>query len=291
MSEITGSGLGALSQPRGYQKRQNLLGTAVFYAGISLYALLLVLPLLTLVSVSFRADSDVFAPGVFPPHPTLEAYQTAFQKYPIARFLLNSLLVSSLVTLGVLAVSSSLGYALARVNFGLARVVFGATVVLLLMPGEVTFLPLFLMVNRLGWADTFWALTVPFLASPIGIFLMRQFMMGLPGELFDAARMDGAGHLRQLWHVGIPLSLPALGALGSLTFLSTWNMYLWPLVVTNSKEMQTAQIAVSLILNDESTRWNVVAAGAIFVLLPTLIAFIVAQRAFVRGIAMGGLKG
>ena len=279
------------SPPRAYRKPRNVFGTVIFYGVISLYAFLLMLPLLTLLSVSFRTDGDVFAPGILPPHPTLEAYQTALSKYPLARFLLNSLIVSTLVTLGVILVSSSMGYALARVKFPAARAIFGLIVVLLLMPGEVTFLPLFLLVTRLGWSDTFLALTIPFIASPIGIFLMRQFMMALPEELFDAARMDGAGHLRQLWYIAIPLSLPALGALGSLTFLSTWNMYLWPLIVTNSKEMQTAQIAVSMILNDESTRWNVVAAGAIFVLLPTLIAFLVAQRAFVRGIAMGGLKG
>jgi sn-glycerol 3-phosphate transport system permease protein len=279
------------SPARAYKKPRNVLGTALFYAGISLYAFLLMLPLLTLLSVSFRTDGDVFAPGVLPPNPTLEAYQTALSKYPLARFLINSLAVSTLVTLGVILVSSSMGYALARVKFGAARAIFGLIVVLLLMPGEVTFLPLFLLVTRLGWSDTYLALTIPFIASPIGIFLMRQFMLALPQELFDAAQMDGAGHLRQLWYVAIPLSLPALGALGSLTFLSTWNMYLWPLIVTNSAEMQTAQIAVSRILNDESTRWNVVAAGAIFVLMPTLIAFLVAQRAFVRGIAMGGLKG
>jgi sn-glycerol 3-phosphate transport system permease protein len=282
---------GTRGEAQRYTKPKNVLGTTLFYAGISLYALLLVLPLLTLVSVSFRSDGDLFTPGIFPPHPTLEAYATAFQKYPLVRFLLNSVLVSSLVTAGVLIVSSSMGYALARVRFAAARFIFGLTVVLLLMPGEVTFLPLFMMVTRFGWTDTYLALTVPFLASPLGIFLMRQFMLSLPQELFDAAQIDGAGHLRQLWYVALPLSLPALGALGSLTFLSTWNMYLWPLIVTNTKEMQTAQIAVSMILNDESTRWNVVAAGAIFVLLPTLIAFLVAQRAFVRGIAMGGLKG
>ena len=146
---------GTRGEPRAHAKPKNVLVTTLFYAGISFYALLLVLPLLTLVSVSFRSDGDLFTPGIFPPHPTLEAYSTAFQKYPLARFLLNSVLVSSLVTAGVLIVSSSMGYALARVRFGAARFIFGLTVVLLLMPGEVTFLPLFMMVTRLGWTDTY----------------------------------------------------------------------------------------------------------------------------------------
>ena len=261
------------------------------YAATTAYALLLVLPLATLLSVSFRADADVYAPTLLPPRWTLEAYDAAFLKFPLLRFMLNSLLVSSLVTLGVIAVSACTGYALARVRFPGEKLALGFVVALLLVPGEVTFLPLYVTVNRLGWVDTYLALVVPFVASPLGVFLVRQFVKGLPQELFDAARMDGAGHLRMLWHVAAPLSLPALGALGALTFLGTWNMYLWPLVTTNSQSMRTAQIALSFIRSDEAVRYNVVAAAAVIVLLPTLIAFLAAQRAFVRGVALGGLKG
>lgn len=162
---------------------------------------------------------------------------------------------------------------------------------LLLIPGEVTFLPLYLMVQQFGWINTYWALTVPFIAAPLGIFLLRQFIKSLPQDLFDAARIDGAGHLRILWHVALPLTAPALGALAALTFLSTWNMYLWPLVVINNAAMQTAQIAIARVVSVEVTSWNVVAAVSILVLLPTLLAFLLAQRAFVRGITLGGLKG
>jgi sn-glycerol 3-phosphate transport system permease protein len=263
----------------------------LFYFGVSAYALLLVLPLLTLLSVSFRSDSDVYNPSLLPPNFTLAAYQEAFAKYPLFRFLGNSFLVSSLVTLGVLLVSSCTAYALARISSRVTNIVFGLVVGLLLVPGEVTFLPLYLIVNRLNWTDTYLALTLPFIASPIGIFLLRQFFKSLPQELFDAAKMDGAGHLRMLWYVAIPLALPAMGALAALTFLGTWNMYLWPLVVTNSEPLRTAQIALRYINADESVRYNLVAASAVIVLLPTLIAFLFAQRAFVRGVAMGGLKG
>jgi sn-glycerol 3-phosphate transport system permease protein len=268
-----------------------LVGKIVFYAAISLYAALLVLPLLTLFSVSFRTDADVYNPSFFPPNPTLEAYQVALEKFPILRFLGNSLLISSLVTLGVLIISSCTGYALARISSRVTNVLFALVIGLLLVPGEVTFLPLYIMVNRLGWIDSYLALTLPFIASPIGIFLMRQFMKSLPQELFDAARMDGAGHLRMLWHIAMPLATPALGALAALTFLGTWNMYLWPLVVTNSEPLRTAQIALRFISTDEAVRYNIVAAAAVIILLPTLIAFLIAQRAFVRGIAMGSLKG
>ena len=262
-----------------------------FYLLVSAYALVIVLPLLTLLSASFRTDADLYAPTFLPPHPTLEPYMLALLNYPLGRYLLNSLLISSLITLGVVITSSTAGYALARVKLPYRELIFGAVVGLLLVPGEITFLPLYLHVNNLGWLDSYQGLIVPFIASPLGIFLMRQFLKSLPQDLFDAAKIDGAGHLRTLWHVAIPLASPAIGALAALTFLGAWNMYLWPLVTTQSKEMQTAQIAVSMIVSVEGAQWNIVAAGAILVLLPTLIAFLVAQRAFINGITLGGLKG
>ncbi len=260
------------------------------YLLAGLYAFLLVLPLLTLLSASLRSEADLYAPGLLPPEPSLEPYREALTKYPLARFLLNSLLVSTAVTLGVLATSLLAAYALARMRFPGREALFGLAVALLLVPGG-HLPPLYLLVDRLGWLDTYLALAVPFLASPLGVFLLRQFLRTIPEDYFDAARIDGAGHWQMLRHVALPLTAPALGALAALTFIGTWNMYLWPLVVTKSREMQTAQIAVNFILNEEVARWNVVAAGAILVLLPTLLAFLLAQRAFVRGIALGGLKG
>ncbi|BDG20269.1 hypothetical protein TthSNM11_24720 (plasmid) [Thermus thermophilus] len=269
----------------------NLRRLLPIYLLAGLYALLLILPLLTLLSASLRREADLYAPGLLPPNPSLEPYREALTRYPLLRLLLNSLLVSAGVTLGVLATSLLAAYALTRMGFPGREALFGLAVALLLVPGEATFLPLYLLVDRLGWLDTYLALAVPFLASPLGVFLLRQFLRTIPEDYFDAARIDGAGHWQMLRHVALPLTAPALGALAALTFIGTWNMYLWPLVVTKSREMQTAQIAVNFILNEEVARWNVVAAGAILVLLPTLLAFLLAQRAFVRGIALGGLKG
>ncbi|MEN2981128.1 MAG: carbohydrate ABC transporter permease [Thermus sp.] len=270
------------------RRLRRLLPTYLLASG---YAFLLVLPLLTLLSASLRSEADLYAPGLLPPRVSLEAYAEALTEFPLGRFLLNSLLVSTAVTLGVLLTSLLAAYALTRLRFRGREVLLGLAVALLLVPGEVTFLPLYLLVDRLGWLDSYLALAVPFLASPLGVFLLRQYLKTLPEDYFDAARIDGANHAQILRHVALPLSAPALGALAALTFIGAWNMYLWPLVVTKSREMQTAQIAVNFILNEEVARWNVVAAGAILVLLPTLLAFLLAQRAFVRGIAMGGLKG
>ncbi|WP_081477227.1 carbohydrate ABC transporter permease [Thermus sp. CCB_US3_UF1] len=218
------------------------------YLLASVYAFLLVLPLLTLLSASLRSEADLYAPGLLPPRVSLEAYAEALTEFPLGRFLLNSLLVSTAVTLGVLLTSLLAAYALTRLRFRGREVLFGLAVALLLVPGEVTFLPLYLLVDRLGWLDSYLALAVPFLASPLGVFLLRQYLKTLPEDYFDAARIDGANHAQILRHVALPLSAPALGALAALTFIGTWNMYLWPLVVTKSREMQTAQMVVSRVM-------------------------------------------
>ncbi len=262
-----------------------------FYLLITGYAFLLLFPLLTLLSASLRSQEDLFAPGLLPPRPTLEAYAEALAKHPLGRYLANSLLVSFTATLGVLLSSLTLGYALARVPFRGQSLLFGLVVALLLTPDEVLFLPRYLLVSDLGWVNTYWALILPFTASPLGVFLVRQFIKSLPQDYFDAARIDGAGHLRTLWHVATPLILPALGALAALTFIGTWNMYLWPLVVVNQESLMTVQVGMAKIRSVEVTAWNVMAAAAILALLPTLLAFLLAQRAFVRGLALGGLKG
>lgn len=264
---------------------------APLYLVLTVYSVFVLLPLLSLFSASFKTAHEVFDPNLIPRQPTLENYQVAWTKFPIGRFLLNSALVSISVAVGQVLTSALAGYALARVGLPGQRLLFGFVVTLLLIPGEATFLPLYDLVTSLGWLDTYWALIVPFLATPLGIFLMRQFFRSLPQDYFDAARIDGAGHLRILWYVALPLARPVLGALGVLSFLSAWNMYLWPLVVTRSTEMQTVQIGVNMILNEEAARWNVVAAGAVMALLPTLVVFLFAQRQLVRGITLGGLKG
>lgn len=263
------------------------------YLLASSYALVLLLPLLVLLSASLRRPEDLFLPGLLPPELSLEGYRIALTEYSLLRPLFNSLLVASLTTLGVLFTSLLAGYALARIPFFGQRFFFGLAVALLLVPGELTFLPLYLLINRLGWLDSYLALILPFIASPLGVFLIRQHIRTIPPDYFDAARIDGAGHPGLLRHVALPLARPALGALAALTFLSSWNMYLWPLVVTQSREMQTAQIALQYALNeaDGVARWHVVAALSFLVLLPTLLAFLLAQRSFIRGLSLGGLKG
>ncbi|GAA6736799.1 carbohydrate ABC transporter permease [Thermus oshimai] len=257
------------------------------------YAFLLLLPLLVLLSASFRPPEELFRPGLWPQGATLEAYRLALTAYPLGRYLLNSLLVAGATTLLVLLTSLPAGYALARLPFRGQSLFLGLAVAFLLIPGEITFLPLYLLVDRLGGLDTYWALVVPFAASPLGVFLLRQHLKALPQDYFDAARIDGAGHLAILRHLAFPLSAPVLSALAALTFIGSWNMYLWPLVVVQSKEMMTVQLGINFILNEQDAvaRWNVVAAAAFLTLLPSLVVFLLAQRALVRGVTLGGLKG
>ncbi|MEO1162894.1 MAG: carbohydrate ABC transporter permease, partial [Chloroflexota bacterium] len=163
----------------------------------------------------------------------------------------------------------------------------------LMVPFQLTFIPNFILVSELGLANTYAGLTIPFLASAFGVFLLRQFFLSLPPELHDAARIDGASNWLYLWQIVVPLSKGAISAFGIFAFLGAWSQYLWPLVITNEQSMRTIQIGIRFFLFDQErgADWGGIMATAVIALLPTLIIFLIAQRQLVRGIAMTGLKG
>ncbi len=161
----------------------------------------------------------------------------------------------------------------------------------MMVPGQVTMLPLFLIMNRLGWIDTYQGLTMPFLTSVFATFFLRQFFTTVPRELEDAARIDGCGRWRFLWQIMLPLSRPALGAITLFTFLGHWDDYLWPLVITNSTHMRTLPIGLRFFVEESGTQYHYMMAAALITLAPVLALFFAAQRQFVEGIALTGLKG
>jgi len=195
------------------------------------------------------------------------------------------------ITVLQVATSVLAGYALACMRFPGRTVLFAIFIGSLMVPWEVSIVPNFQTVRSLGWLDTYQGLIVPFAATALGIFLLRQQFLTLPSELRDAAAMDGYGHLRFLWFVGIPLARPAIGSLAVFSFLSAWNQYLWPLLVTNDDNHRTIQIGLALLSRGEIDRVNVVMAGTIIALLPTLILLLVFQRQLVRGLTAGAVKG
>ena len=206
-------------------------------------------------------------------------------------FFRNSLFVASAITILTLLVSSMAVYVFAKLPFPGRDRLFWVVLSMMMIPFTVSIIPSFALMDRLGWIDSYLALIVPIVFNPFGIFLMRQFMMALPADLLDAARMDGASEFRVFFQIAIPLSQAALAALGILTFLAQWDNFLWPLVILNDPDKYTVPIGLAQFRGRMGTDVGPTAAGSILAVLPVLIIYIFAQRKFVEGIALTGLKG
>jgi len=261
----------------------------VLFAGLAV----VVGPFLWMLLSSFKPESEIRSvpPSWWPSHWTMAHYHDLFSRLDFPRYFLNSAIVAVLVTAGNLLFCSLLGYALAKLNFPGRKALFLIVLGMLMVPGMVLFVPQFVLVSNLGLANSYAGLVVPFLAGPFGVFLMRQFLLSLPDDLIEAARVDGAGEWRIFWRIVLPLCRPALATLGILTFLASWNNFLWPLVVATTDDKYTLPVALALYsIGQNRIYFGLLLAGAVVVVLPVLIVFLVLQRQFLRGIATTGLK-
>ncbi|WP_433472374.1 carbohydrate ABC transporter permease [Spirillospora sp. CA-142024] len=270
---------------------------------LSLYGLMCLLcvpfvfPTWWMVTASFQPAADVFAfpSSLLPGRFDLTAYRQASELQPFARQYFNSLYIALIVTTGTMVVSAMAGYAFARIRFPGQNVLFVVVLTGLLIPSEVTIVPLFQMFQKAGMVDTHWPLIlVPVLGAPsvLATFIMRQFFIGLPDELEDAARVDGLGRFGTFYRVALPLARPALGAVAIFTFLHSWNLYLEPVVFLSSKDMFTLPQALTQFVDAYGgPMWNVQLAAATMSTLPILVVFVLAQRQFIEGLAHSGLKG
>jgi multiple sugar transport system permease protein len=266
----------------------------VLYVVLTLIALLIVLPLVWIVLTSFKTDGDAIRnPFSALPNPfSIDAYATlSGGQQPIFRWFLNSLLAATLQTAIILITASAAAYALARLEFRGKKLVFGAIVATLLVPPVIFLIPNYLIVQNLGWLDTIWAISIPGAASAFGVFFLRQFFLGLPVEIEEAARIDGAGDLRIFLQIVLPLARPALATLAVLSFLANWNDFLWPVYVLLSPENLTLQPGLAQLQGAYSTHFAIVMAGAVIASVPVLILFSVAQRHIVDSVASSGVKG
>jgi multiple sugar transport system permease protein len=269
-------------------------GRVVLYVVLALVTLLIVLPLVWIVLTSFKTDSDAIRNpfSAFPAPWSMDAYITlASGQQPIFRWFLNSLLAATLQTAIILVTASAAAYALARLEFWGKKIVFGAIIATLLVPPVIFLIPNYLIVQNLGWLDTIWAISIPGAASAFGVFFLRQFFIGLPVEIEEAARIDGAGDIRIFLQIVIPLARPALATLAVLSFLANWNDFLWPVYVLLSPENLTLQPGLAQLQGAYSTHFAIVMAGAVIASVPVLILFSIAQRHIVDSVASSGVKG
>ncbi|MFC7244239.1 carbohydrate ABC transporter permease [Catellatospora aurea] len=270
--------------------------TAV-YGVLCLLALPFLFPTWWMVTSSLKPVNEIFAfpPTLFPTDVSFDAYAKAFELQPFARQYFNSMYIAALVTIGTLAVSSLAGYAFARIRFKGANFWFVVILVGLLIPSEVTIVPLFKMFDAWGMVDTHWPLIlVPILGAPsvLATFIMRQFFLALPGELEEAAKVDGLGRFAIFRLIALPLARPALGAVAIFTFLHSWNLYLEPIVFLSSSEMFTLPQALTQFVDAYGgPMWDIQLSAASLTALPVLVVFVIAQRQFIEGLAHTGLKG
>jgi multiple sugar transport system permease protein len=252
-----------------------------------------VAPFAWMLISSIKPDREILStpPTWLPETVTGEHYGELFDRLDLTTYLTNSIGVAVAVTLGNIVFCSMLGYVLAKLDFKGRRLLFVLVMGMLMVPGMVTFVPLFILVSNAGLANSYAGLVLPFLVQPVGVFLMRQFIAGLPDELIDAARVDGAGEPRIFARIVLPLCGPALATLGILTFLGSWNNFLWPLVVAQTEDMYTMPVALALYsVGQNSIEYGLLLAGAVVVVVPVLLLFVALQRHFTQGIATTGFK-
>jgi multiple sugar transport system permease protein len=254
-------------------------------------ALVMLVPLIWMLvtSLSTLAETRRFPPGL-PSSPHWGSFSQAWNDSPLAHWLLNSSIVSVTCVVSNLVLCSLAGYAFARIPFAGSRVMFLGILATLMVPFQVVMIPTLLIVKHLGLVDSLPALIVPNLVTPFGIYLLRQFFLSLPAELEEAAIMDGAGRLRVLFSILLPLMGPPLSTVAVLTFLQVWNDFLWPLVVTSSPETMTVQLGLASFQSAHFTNWPVLMASTLISQLPVLLLFLLGQRYFVRSIATTGIK-
>jgi len=269
-------------------------GRWVLVAGLTALAVLMVFPLywmlVSALTPGGQAQSGTFS--LFPTRPTFENYTQVFSTQPVWRWLGNSALITSVGTALSVVVSLMAGYALAKFRFLGRGLLYSAFLVTIMIPIQVTLVPSFLVVAKIGLVDSPWAVILPTVFDVVGIFIARQFMLGVPDALMEAARLDGAGEFQTFFRVVLPSCGPLVGVLVILGFMTRWNDFLWPLVVLQGNENLTVPVALSTLTNNPafSSPWGAVMAIATVTVLPLLVVFLAFQRQFVQGIASTGIK-
>ena len=266
----------------------------IAHAALIILSLMFITPFLWLVSTSLKIDTQIFAfPPVWIPQPvTFEQYVKGLNYIPFLLYLRNTAIYCGLSVLGTIISSSLVAYSLARIRWSGRSLLFAIIIATLMVPAQVTLIPLFLVFKTLGWLDSLAPLIVPhFFLQPFSIFLLRQFFLTIPHELSEAARIDGAGEFQIYRSVIMPLATPVLATVGLFTFLATWNDYLGPLIYLNSPEKYTLSLGLAQFRGEHGVEWGALMAVSTVMIIPVLIAFFFTQRTFIQGITMTGIKG
>jgi multiple sugar transport system permease protein len=268
-------------------------GKATTGALLWIAGLLAAFPFLWMIRSAFLPTRYIlrFPPIWIPPSVTLQHFTDLLTRQPFARYIFNSLLVASTVTVGQLAISSMAAYAFARLRFPGRERLFLLYLATMIIPTQVTLIPQYVLVSYFGWVDSYAALTIPFLSSAFVTFLLRQFFLAIPRDLEDAARIDGSGYFRTFATIVLPLAGPALATGGLLAFIGNWTSFIWPLIVTRSRELRTVPVGLAAFQQEMGqTDYGQIMAGSVLAILPIFILFVLLQRHIIQSLATSGLK-
>lgn len=256
-------------------------------------SLMALFPFLWMVATSFKQTTVLFSwpPEFIPKSPTIANYVSLWTESDFVYWMKNSVIISSIVTTTSLLFNSMAAYSFAKRSFPGRDILFLLVLGTLMVPGQVTLVPVFLLISKLNWINTYQAMILPLVAGPFGVFLMRQYMVTIPDALIDAARIDGCSEFRIFTGIILPLVKPALAALAVFAFQGSWNSFLWPLVVTTTSKMRTLPVGLAVYQAQFTTQWGLVMAGATLTMVPVLVFFLLFQRYFVEGLALTGIKG
>ncbi len=270
-----------------------LLAQGAQYLLLIILALTMLVPFAWMISTSLKTEEYVLRFDLIPQPVSLDSYRELFDIMPMGRVFLNSLFVTVTGTFGQVLFSAMAAYAFARMQWKGRGVVFSIYLATMMVPFQVVVIPQFVLVSKLGWVNSYQALILPSLFSAFATFLIRQAFLTIPRDLEEAAIMDGANHLTIFWRVMVPLSKPVLATLTVFSFMALWNSYLWPLFVAREEKFMTLPVALATLQgnNQSLTQWNLVMAGAVITLFPILIVYLFAQKWFVQGAVISGIKG
>lgn len=253
--------------------------------------LIMVTPLAFMFATSLKDSSEIYDLAFFPAHPTLANYVTVLSDGRFLRWFANSFGIATAVTLSNVFFDSLVGYTLAKFQFRGRYLVFVAILSTLMIPTEMLVIPWYVMAKNFGWLDSYWGIMFPGMMTAFGTFLMKQFFETVPNDFLEAARVDGLGEFAIFWRIAMPLVTPALSALAIFTFLGNWTAFIWPLIVTTSKELYTLPVGLTSFAVEAQVQWELIMTGAALATLPTLTVFLLLQRYIVRGVVLAGLKG
>ncbi len=269
------------------------LGTVFFYGVAILLAVIALIPFLWMISTSFKSRGALMSIPIewIPENPTWDAYIKVFSKFPFAKTIANSLFISVSYTAITLLSSAMAAFAFAKLRFTGSRVIFGGYLATMMIPTQVTMIPLFVIMTKLGLKDSYASVIMPSIFRPFAIFLLVQQMRTIPEDLLAAARIDGAGVFQVFRKIALPLCIPSLATLSITTFMESWNDYLWPLLMLGDKNKMTLPIALSTLNGQYATEYNVLMAGSLISMVPIIVIYMIAQKQFKSGMMAGGIKG